>query len=74
MPVNESLEHVLDKEWEKKSLKEIVSASPSVLEGISDTKAEALKAALGVKTIEQLATNKYVLWAQALTTLAKAEK
>ena len=30
--------------------------------------------ALGVKTVAELATNKYVLWAQALNNLAPYEK
>lgn len=66
--------NLLDKAWETKPLSEVVSASTSALEGLSDAKAEMITKALGAKTIHDLATNKYVLWAQALDTLASAEK
>jgi len=72
--MNQSLEHVLDKAHEKKSLKELVELSPAALQGVSDKDAEALKSAFGIKSIRDLATNKFVLWAQALNTLAAAEK
>lgn len=72
--MNQSLENVLDKAHEQKKLKEIVELSPAALQGVSDKDAEALKAALGIKTIRDLATNKFILWAQALNTLAAAEK
>ena len=74
MPTNESLSETLDKAWEEKPLKEIVKQSPEILQGISEKKAQALKDALGVKTVAELATNKYVLWAQALNNLAPYEK
>lgn len=72
--MNKSLEHVLDKAHEQKSFKEVADLSPAALQGVSDKDAEALKAAFGIKTIRDLATNKFVLWAQAITTLAAAEK
>lgn len=72
--MNTCLENLLDKAHEQKSPKEIVALSPEALEGVSEKGAEALKTALGVKTIADLATNKYVLWAQALNTLAQAQK
>lgn len=74
MPVNESLENLLDKDFEQKSPKELIGASIAALEGISDAKAELIAKALGAKTILDLATNKYVLAAQAIATLAKLEK
>lgn len=74
MPVNDSLREVLDKEWEDKPLKEIIQASPAVFQGVSEADAELLKQAFNIKTIEQMAENKFFRWAQALTTLAHAEK
>jgi len=71
--MNQCLANLLDKEHEQKNPKELVELSPAALQGISDKGAEGLKA-LGIKTIGDLATNKYVLWAQALNTLAAAEK
>ena len=74
MPANDSLMYVLDKQHEQKTLKEIITLSPAAFEGISDEKARLLHEALGVKTIADLADNKHVRWAQALTVLATAEK
>ncbi len=74
MPTNDSLQGLLDKAWENKPMKEIIQQSPAILQGVSDGDAEKLKAAFGIKTVEDLATCKYFLWAQAFVTLAKAEK
>ncbi|MEW6267299.1 MAG: hypothetical protein AB1641_29855 [Thermodesulfobacteriota bacterium] len=74
MPVNESLANVLDKAWEGKSLKEICQAPVSALQGVSDGDAEKLKTAFNIKTISDLATSKFVQWAQAIHFLAQAEK
>lgn len=68
------LKDILDKAYETKPIKEIVAAPPSALQGLSEADADALKKALGIKTIADLATNKFVLWAQALTTIAAAGK
>lgn len=65
------LDHVLDKAWENKPIDEVLKAPVGALEGISDRQAVLLKDALGVKTIEDLGTNKYVLWAQAIVALNK---
>lgn len=74
MAANESLEHILDKEWEDKPLKELMTESPAVLQGVTDADAQHLADAFGIKTVEDLATCKFILWAQALATLAKYEK
>lgn len=74
MATNESLKPILDKAFENTSLKELVKLSPSVLSGVTDKDAELLKEAFGIKTIEQMATNKFFLWAKALNTLATYEK
>lgn len=68
------IKHLVDKAYENKSLKEIAEASPAALQGVSDKDAEALKAAFGIKTVSQLANNKFVRWAQAIDTLAQFEK
>ena len=74
MPANESLTEILDKAWEGKSLKEICDASPAVLQGVSAADADKLKEAFNIKTVSDLATCKFVLWAQALHNLAQFEK
>jgi hypothetical protein len=73
MAVNESLAKVLDKEWEQKPLAEVVKASPAALQGLTDERAQKIAESLGAKTIADLANNKYVRWAQALTNLAEYE-
>jgi hypothetical protein len=61
------------KEYESKYFKELVNAPVNAIAGISDSDAEHLKAAFNVKTIKDLATLKYVLWAQSIVTLAETE-
>jgi len=61
----------LDKAYEGLEFKDLVDAPVAALAGVSEADAEALKAAFNIKTIGDLATNKYVLWAQAITTLGK---
>ena len=61
----------MDKAYEQKEFAELVNAPVDALAGVSEADAAALKAALNIKTIGDLATNKYVLWAQAITTLSK---
>jgi hypothetical protein len=61
----------LDKAYEKKTFKELVDCPVSALQGVSEGDAEKLKAAFNVKTIKDLATLKYVRWAQAIVTLAE---
>ncbi|EWY40281.1 hypothetical protein N825_36820 [Skermanella stibiiresistens SB22] len=74
MPEIKSLEAILDKAHEGKSPKQLMSLPPSALAGVTDSDAQKLKEAFGIDTIEELATCKYFLWAQALHTLAKTEK
>lgn len=63
---------MLDKAHENKTIAEIVALSPAALQGVSEADAQALEKAFNIKTIGGLATNKFVLWAQALNTIAKA--
>lgn len=69
MAVSIDLAKALDKEFEDKSLKEILDASPAALAGITDAKAAALKELLGVKTIRDLGSNKYFAVAGVLVAL-----
>ena len=68
------IKNILDKEYEKKTLKEIVAAPVSALQGVSEGDAQKLKEAFHVKTVKDLAKLKYVRWAQAIVTLAEEEK
>ena len=54
-----------------KDVTELAAAPVSALQGVSDGDAEHLKAAFGIVTVRDLATNKFVLWAQAINVLSK---
>ncbi len=56
-----------DKGYEKSSYQELAEAPISGIKGVSETDATDLKRALRTKTVGELATNKYVQIAQALT-------
>jgi hypothetical protein len=69
-----NINRAIMKEYEGKSFKELVNAPVNAIAGVSDGDAEHLKAAFNVKTIKDLATLKYVLWAQAIVNLASTEE
>ena len=58
MPVSANPDAMLDKEWESKSLEEILEAPVSALTGVSDGDATALKQAFNVKMVGDLGRNK----------------
>lgn len=60
----------LDKAYEQQSFAELAKAPVAALAGVSEADAAALQQALGIKTIADLANNKFVRWAQAITALA----
>ena len=64
----------LDKAFEDKSLDELADAPVDALAGISKSDADALKQALGIKTIRQLAEHKVILVTQAIVGLASSTK
>jgi hypothetical protein len=74
MVTNQSLTEFLDKAAETKPVKEVIQMSPAVLQGVSESDAQLLYKAFGIKTVEDFATNKFVLMAQALVTVARFEK
>ncbi|XAS67793.1 hypothetical protein V3C33_00110 [Micrococcaceae bacterium Sec5.7] len=69
MAVSVDLAKALDKEYEDKSLSEILNASPSALAGVTDAKAKALKDVLGIDTVRELGSNKYFAVAGVLVAL-----
>lgn len=73
MAVSVNLEKALDKAWEDKSLAEILAAPPSALAGLTEKHDEQLAAALNVKTIGELGSNKYIQLAVALAQLGGKE-
>jgi predicted flap endonuclease-1-like 5' DNA nuclease len=64
---------LVDKAYEDKTAAEILDAPPSALEGLTSKHDEQL-AALGIKTIGQLANWKYARRARALADLAETDK
>jgi hypothetical protein len=70
---NMNINNAVDKAYESKSLKEIADAPISALQGLTQADADLLKQALGVKTIKEFGSNKFVKWAQAIAVLADTE-
>lgn len=66
----ESFEKLLDKAYEKKTAKELVDAPVSALAGVSEADAVALAKAFSIKTIGDLATNKYFVAAKQIVDIA----
>lgn len=60
-----------DKSHESKPIEELASAPVSALQGVTDDDAEHLRAAFNIKTVKDLGTNKFFLWAQAVARLAE---
>ncbi len=50
---------------------ELVNAPVDALQGVSPRHAELLEEAFNIKTVGDLGTNKYFLWAQAVAKLAE---
>lgn len=61
----------LVKNYESTPIAELPDAPVEALQGLSEGDAEKLKAAFNITTIRDLGTNKYFLWAQAITKLAE---
>jgi hypothetical protein len=59
-----------DKAYESKSVSELADAPVEALQGVTASDAEHLKAAFNIKTVRDLGTNKFFLWAQAIAKLA----
>jgi hypothetical protein len=70
MAVSADLAKLLDKDWEDKTLDEVLTAPVAALAGVSDADAAALQQAFNIKTVGDLGRNKYVRAAQALAALA----
>ncbi len=60
----------VDKAYEGMDFAQIADSPVDALQGVSAGDAEALKKAFNIKTVRDLARNKFVLWAQAIDALA----
>ncbi len=72
--IAEFWEKALDKKYEDKSPKELVDAPVHALSGVTEEDEKMLTEALNIKTIKDLATNRYVFIAQVIRGLAMLEK
>ena len=63
-----------DKAYEQQDFNQLVDAPVEAISGLSQADAEALKKALGIRTIRDLAENKFVLVAQAVLALSSSSK
>ena len=61
----------VDKAYEGTSVAELADAPVAALQGVSDGDADKLKEAFNITTVRDLGTNKFFLWAQAITKLAE---
>jgi predicted RecB family nuclease len=58
-----------DKAFEEKKIEELVCAPVEAISGVSESDADDLKS-LGIETVEDLALNKYVIFAQGINCLS----
>jgi len=63
-----------DKDYEQKDFSELADAPVEAIAGLSQADAAALRQALNIKTISDLAENKYVRIAQAVVALSATSK
>ncbi len=66
-----TLNSKFDKAFADKTIEELAAAPVDALNGVSEADAEKLKAAFNIKTVKDLGTNKFFLWAQAVAKLAE---
>ncbi|BCJ48750.1 hypothetical protein Asp14428_02250 [Actinoplanes sp. NBRC 14428] len=74
MPISVNLDALLDKAYESTSLADLADAPVSALSGVSEADGEALQKAFNIKTIGDLAGNKYIRAAQAIAELGRLAK
>ena len=73
MAISVNLDKLLMKEYETKSLDELVNAPVTALAGVSEGDAEHLKAAFNIKTLGDLAKNKQFKAASLIAGLAEID-
>lgn len=69
-----NINFAVDKAFEGKTLKELANSPIHALQGLTPADGELLQKAMGVKTIGDLGSNKFVRWAQAIAILAEKEQ
>ncbi|GAA2487444.1 hypothetical protein GCM10010435_57680 [Winogradskya consettensis] len=74
MAISVNLDAALVKAYESTPLAELVNAPVTALAGVSDADGEALQKAFNIKTVGDLAGNKYIKAAQAIAELSRISK
>lgn len=64
----------VDKTYKQMSFEQLADAPVEALQGVSKGDAEVLEKAFNIKTIRDLAENKYFRWAQGIVHLAHTKK
>ena len=72
MSASEFIVKFFDEKYENLSFEELCKAPVSAISGISESDAADLKKAFGIDTVEELATNKYVLLSQGINCFSKS--
>ena len=67
-------ERYLDKKFRDKTWSEVANAPVSAINGVSEKDGVYLQRAFNIKTIQDLAENKFVRVAQTIISLAEIEK
>lgn len=74
MSFNTIASAIIDQSQAHLSFRELAAAPLGSLAGLSQTEGRQLMDALDVRTVTEFATSRYVMWAQAIVTLAKLDK
>jgi len=69
-----NIDQALDPDFRGKCLKDVVAGPARAIWGVLPSDGEALDKCFGIKTVGDMGTNKYFLWAQAMVDLADAEE
>lgn len=65
---------VVDKAYRDKDFRELLKAPVEALNGLSENDAKNLREAFAIRTIEDLANNKYFKAAEAIKRIAETER
>lgn len=69
----ENLDVLVDKAYRGQTPEKLLEAPVSAIKGVSDDDAAALKKAFNIKTVEDLASHKFVHAAQAILRATRAD-
>ena len=71
MAVTANLDDLLDPEWASSSVTDLVDAPVSALSGVSEADAQGLEAVFGIRTVGDLANNRFIRAAVAIVEMAE---